>query len=788
MQQIFKYIGYTFSHANKSHQSMRLYYINNPDGTPRWIWPESLAQPLFLKFYNVATPKARLFSIAVQLIFSLGLQRVFFKSVIGEMQRQSLLVPQFVPQQPNWTIFTGTTGPNNKLILYIKGAKRSSFFKIATSYNAETVIQRESESLQQLGELPITTFTVPSISFKEEGVIGLEDISEQTKRDHSLSDLHIKALQEIKTLTGSTLKVSDSAISQQTKTILADLIQTEDARVPKGMLKKLAILSAQLDQQTVQFAMGHGDFTPWNMYIKGKKLAIYDWELSHDALPVGYDAFHFILQQGILVERASWEKIKAEMERRIPTTFFGSAAQRETYLQLYLLIHVVRSLKIYTEQPQWHTQVEWLMQTWNEALCEQATHHIDARACLIMDTFDFLQMKDYAALKFPHIAPELTSEYADIDLCMEKSTANALYQFLNQHTLTAQTRRIKKSFMDIIEVQLPNGQLLHFDLISQLKRKSLEMMDVSSVINRAKTNVFGVKTAQEEDNARFIAMFYSLNNQSIPSKYSAYQSFIAADPLLAAVYNNEPVRPQLITLLKSKPANRGLSGIKNKLNYVMDTVRGCFAKKGFIVTFSGVDGAGKSTVIEHVKHELEKRNRRKVVVIRHRPSLLPILSAWTKGKQQAEQEAAQKLPRQGDNKSPISSFVRFAYYYSDYMIGQFYVYLRYVCSGYVVLYDRYYFDFINDSKRSNIQLPKAFVTAGYQWLLKPNFNFFLYASPETILLRKQELDKETIQGLTQDYIALFRQLDTTPHVGYFTLENIDLQTTIKTIMSKISSR
>jgi thymidylate kinase len=767
---------------------MRLYYINNPDGTPRWIWPEGLAQPLFLKFYNITTPKAQLFNIAVQLIFILRLQRVCFKSVIGVMQRKSLLVPEFIPQQPNWAIFTGTPGPNNKLILYIKGAKRSSFFKIATSYNAETVIQREYESLLQLGELQITTFTVPSISFKEEGVIGLKDISEQTKRDHSLSDLHIKALQEIKTLTDCTLQVSDSAIGQQTKAVLSDILQKKDARVPKGMLKKLAILSEQLDQQKVQFAMSHGDFTPWNMYVKGEKLAIYDWELSHAAMPIGHDAFHFILQQGILVERASWKSIKAEMERRIPNTFFGSTAQRETYLQLYLLIHVVRSLKIYTEQAQWHTQVEWLMQTWNEALSEQVTQHTDARACMIMDAFDFLQTKAYAALKFPDTAPELTSEYADIDLCMSKKTADALYQFLGQHTLTVNARRVKKSFMDTVEVQLPHGQLLHFDLISQLKRKSLEMMEVASVINRAKLNTFGVKTAQEEDNARFIALFYNLNNQSIPSKYSAYQAFIASDPLLTAVYNNAPVRPQLIALLKSMAANRRFSGFKNKLNYLIDTFRGLFSQKGFIVTFSGVDGAGKSTVIEHVKHELEKRNRRKVVVIRHRPSLLPILSAWTKGKQQAEQEATQKLPRQGENKSQISSLVRFAYYYSDYMIGQFYVYLRYVCSGYVVLYDRYYFDFINDSKRSNIQLPKAFITAGYQWLLQPNFNFFLYASPETILLRKQELDKATIQGLTQDYIALFRRLNTTPRIGYFTLENIDLQTTIHTIMSKISPR
>jgi hypothetical protein len=110
--------------------------------------------------------------------------------------------------------------------------------------------------------------------------------------------------------------------------------------------------------------------------------------------------------------------------------------------------------------------------------------------------------------------------------------------------------------------------------------------------------------------------------------------------------------------------------------------------------------------------------RKRVVVIRHRPSLLPILSAWSKGKTAAEKEAAETLPRQGQNKSFFSSVFRFSYYYTDYLFGQFYVYFKHVLRGDVVLYDRYYFDFINDSLRSNITLPKWILKSGYTFLLK----------------------------------------------------------------------
>jgi predicted AAA+ superfamily ATPase len=98
-----------------------------------------------------------------------------------------------------------------------------------------------------------------------------------------------------------------------------------------------------------------------------------------------------------------------------------------------------------------------------------------------------------------------------------------------------------------------------------------------------------------------------------------------------------------------KNYNKGFSYFKNTFHYLKDS----FAEKGFIITFSGVDGAGKSTVISEVSELIEKRYRRPVKVLRHRPSLLPILSVWTKGKEKAHEDAVNSLPRQETTKTPF---------------------------------------------------------------------------------------------------------------------------------------
>jgi len=222
------------------------------------------------------------------------------------------------------------------------------------------------------------------------------------------------------------------------------------------------------------------------------------------------------------------------------------------------------------------------------------------------------------------------------------------------------------------------------------------------------------------------------------------------------------------------------------LRYMGDCVRALTPQQGYCISFSGVDGAGKSTLLSATQELLAKHYRKQVVMLRHRPSLLPILSAWKYGKAGAEQRAAKTLPRQGTNRNTITSMLRFGYYYLDYLVGQCYVYLRYLSRGYVVLYDRYYFDFISDPRRSNLQLPPGIARWGYGPVHKPDLNFFLYAPAEAIRKRKQELSLEDIQDLSHSYLALFQDLASKGTRGaYIPLENLVLQDSLSTIQRHI---
>jgi thymidylate kinase len=287
-------------------------------------------------------------------------------------------------------------------------------------------------------------------------------------------------------------------------------------------------------------------------------------------------------------------------------------------------------------------------------------------------------------------------------------------------------------------------------------------------------------------------LFYILNNAEVPTKYLGYK--------LALQNSNQPLdliikdyfettkkdKLPLLHFIEKDEKNKPALLIKNTFNYFLDTLKNSFNNTGFVITFSGVDGAGKSTVIENIAFRIEKQLRKPVVILRHRPSILPILSVWSKGKKQAHLDVIAGLPRQGKNKSILSSLARFSYYYLDYLLGQFVVYFKYTFRGKVVIYDRYYFDFINDSKRSNIVLPKKITSFLYRFLLSPKFNFFLFADADIILKRKEELTKATIEKLTTDYHDLFQLLQSkSTNTVYESINNLELELTLNQVLKTI---
>lgn len=762
-------------------------YINNPDGSIRWIWPATSKSPLFLKFYHIQGLKAYVFALVIKFIFILRLQKLIFKTSKVESSSASLNFDN------NWALFTGTIGPNQKYILYKKDSlsANGAFTKIALTPQSKKLIENEKAVIEKLTKEKKTNFHFPAVMASTDISVTFEENPSFESRANQWTEQHSLFLQYMGSI--NSCEYSFEAFDQNNGLGLRiEALKNTRKKIPSGIIKKLEFIHQSLRDKKIKTHLSHGDFTPWNSYSNANgDLYIYDWELSSANYPLGFDYFHFIIQNGVLTQKMSWTEIKKEIDLNKDLIFIQN--EKDQYLSYYLLVNVLIYLEIYDTQEHWHTQIHWLLETWNLALSDCLSEVVNSRELIVLDTFDHLHFSDYSGLKLNDQAEKI-SKYSDLDILMTKQTSALLIDLLKKHPLVQKVHIQSGSAMTKLMILTNDNQLLSMDNIHQLKRKSLEYMDVIELIKRPYVDRHGIKKMNLMDSIQFLGLFYGLNNASLPEKFRKYQHILnTSNYNMDKIINNQyvtgiPNQIELYTEIKSLKKNQGISSLKNKVNYILDTIKNTFSLKGLIITFSGVDGAGKSTIIENTKIEIEKKLRKRVVVIRHRPSLLPILSAWTKGKTEAEKDAAETLPRQGQNKSFFSSLFRFSYYYTDYLFGQFYIYFKHVLRGDIVLYDRYYFDFINDSLRSNITLPKWILKSGYSLLLKPDLNFFLYADAQTILSRKKELNESTINKLTSEYLSLFKILGSEKTNQYQAIENIHLEHTLASISASIQSK
>ncbi len=800
IQKAFEYAGLPVSENSTAACATHLncFYSCNTDGSVRWVWSARNKHADFLKLYHGKGLKPWLFTIVIQLLFILNLQHLFAKGSF------KLYVDLSKNDWANnrWALFTGTIGPNQKMILWKqKGNGESIFYKIALTAKAQLNIKQEAQALQLVAAMPLKNIQFPALLAANLDVITLQDVSKGVTKTNSIAQLPQASLQNWCTPIAHK-KIDNTLFWNQKKPIEK---YYSDSRIPKAFLNKLNVLINEVNANaTIAVAPSHGDCTPWNVWMKNNQLCMIDWELFAEEAPALTDVFHFVYQSNILIGNNDYSIIRKQLNELFAQPqwkAFIEFHELDVVLleKLYLVNTVSYYLEIYAKQTNWHLQISWLLQTWSDALT-YFIKPLSIRKTVLNDVAILLHFKPYAAMKFMEQSFENVSENSDIDICISKENAQHLTTALQNHIYVADVAVQKFSHMYQLHAELTDGSLIHIDCIHRVQRKALQFMNCSEIIEEAIMNNAGIKVASLEHDFTYTWLFYWLNNAPMPIHYqehfaaSGIQNLEKLDNELYIQWSGEikshkdaftfntGLKNKIEKALKNQLANNTFNHIIHTIQYFMDIVKRLFPKKGCIITFSGVDGAGKSTVIEKVKFMVEKKYRKPVIVIRHRPSVLPILSAWTQGKENAEKKAAATLPRQGNNNSYISSLIRFAYYYADYLFGQIYIQCKYVLRGYIVLYDRYYFDFINDSKRSNITLPKSFTSLWYRFLLKPKYNFFLYASAEEILVRKKELDAATITALTKQYLTLFDKLSVKYKSSeYIPVYNKDLSATLSLI-------
>jgi len=412
------------------------------------------------------------------------------------------------------------------------------------------------------------------------------------------------------------------------------------------------------------------------------------------------------------------------------------------------------------------------------------------------------RIKEYKYVLLKHTTSPIHnySLFSDLDFLVEEGDLQTLGKFIKEAKNAINFKVVKKSFAHYYHIYFADGSFLQIDLICQLKIKDYHYLNAEEILAERVRNREGLYVPCIEHYAEHVLLFNLLNGSSVANKYNFFFKTQDAATVKVAYHYlklkykfdgkdlfdiflfNKKNRAKALQVVKQLALNKGIARLRSKAQYLVDTVKGFASNRGETITFSGVDGAGKSTIIQNFKQTLERKYRRRVKVLRHRPSLLPILSAYKYGKKGAEQRAASNLPRQGENTSKIKSFIRLSYYLIDYAIGQFYVFAKYNLRGIDVLYDRYYYDFMADPKRSNLVMD--YQTS--KWLSKvvfmPRLNFFLYASPETILARKQELSANDILNLTASYNKVFDEFGQQyPNKKYCKIENVQLEQTMDVI-------
>lgn len=212
----------------------------------------------------------------------------------------------------------------------------------------------------------------------------------------------------------------------------------------------------------------------------------------------------------------------------------------------------------------------------------------------------------------------------------------------------------------------------------------------------------------------------------------------------------------ILAALCKKP----IDSLLNFVKLVLKSLKYGVSPIGCLAVFLGPDGSGKTTIAENVIARLNKPLRLDDQCLIHwRPSVIPQLNRLF-------QPFVPKIPIvNNDIKRPeskpsgfILSLFRLTYYSLDYLIGHFLVVMPKLYRGKLVIFDRYYYNFIVDPCRSKISLPMFIRRFFMSFVPKPDVVIYLANEPKTVFERKQELSIEEIERQMNDYRNLTLKL------------------------------
>lgn len=186
--------------------------------------------------------------------------------------------------------------------------------------------------------------------------------------------------------------------------------------------------------------------------------------------------------------------------------------------------------------------------------------------------------------------------------------------------------------------------------------------------------------------------------------------------------------------IKNKYFKSSYKRLNHILSNVLFKIKRYFKYSGIMVAFIGTDGSGKSTIIEHLPLVLGRTFDESQIKYYHwRPKYLKS----PKKNNSTNHDITNPHKKKPYNK--FISFLKFMYFNVDYIVGYWFSVKINLGRNKLVIFDRYYYDYLIDKYRYRLDLNDKFIEWMIKVIPKPDITFLLVGDPKILYERKKEL-------------------------------------------------
>lgn len=220
-------------------------------------------------------------------------------------------------------------------------------------------------------------------------------------------------------------------------------------------------------------------------------------------------------------------------------------------------------------------------------------------------------------------------------------------------------------------------------------------------------------------------------------------------------------------VLRRKALLRGVLKARTWKNFVKTLyylVYRWLKPSGKCLAFCGLDGAGKTTIIDELNEIFVSLLKKKKIYYGYwRPFVIPEIRELfgKKNSKDGIDQAAQKgktiVAPNRKPKNKLVSLVKLIYYWIDFVLAP----LKYGgirSRGGVALFDRHYVDMAVHPHRFEMEISGKLIMLLYKLIPKADYTFFLYCTPEEILQRKREFAADELKEQTEKYLEIGRSI------------------------------